>query len=211
MLHLRHRERLLWPHPPRLRDAHPARAQLGQLPVSAAASRRLNVTGLQRSLSDRNRHCVSAICGAGSSWCTWSTRTRRSTRVRCVSARVLKMPPRSEPSRDGSARWKIIFSGLSFFFGPLVQHFNPLVVLHKSSRRKKQRVGSRVFFLFFWYLLISMHLSFKLFLFDVLTLFLCHRPPRRGKSIRSYIPQEMFTGKAVQCALIVPAANNSIW
>lgn len=147
MLHLRHRERLLWPHPPRLRDAHPARAQLGQLPVSAAASRRLNVAGLQRSLSDRNRDCVSAICGAGSSWCTWSTRTRRSTRVRCVS---LKRPPGSDPSRDGSARWKIIFSGLSssFFFGPLVQHFNPLVVLHKSSRRKKQRVGSRFFFVF---------------------------------------------------------------
>lgn len=116
MLHLRHRERLLWPHPPRLRDAHPARAQLGQLPVSAAASRQPNVTGLQRSLSDRNRNCVSAVCCAGSSWCTWSTRTRRSTRVRCVSARVLKMPARVWSSSRRLLEMKDYFQWLIFFF-----------------------------------------------------------------------------------------------
>lgn len=58
------------------------------------------------------------------------------------------------------------------FFCPLVQHFNPLLVLHKSSRRKKR--GLRLFYLVvFWYLLITRHLSFKLPLCDVRAL-LCH-------------------------------------
>lgn len=154
MLHLRHRERLLWPHPPRLRDAHPARAQLGQLPVSAAASRRLDVTGLQRSLSDRNRHCVSAVCGAGSSWCTWSTRTRRSTRVRCVSARVLKMPARVWSSSRRLREMKDFFFLVAypfffFFLVPLCNISTHLLCCIRAAGGRSNAWAPVFFFCFF--------------------------------------------------------------
>lgn len=127
---------------------------------------------------------------AGSSWCTWLTRTRLSTRVRYVSENISElqllfsaavcspqydkiMSDRSQESKEATKCW-LQLQVL------LVQHFNPLEMLRKCSLSGGRSNAWVSFdFFFYWYeLVIVLHLRPKLlffFLFDVLALFSCHK------------------------------------
>lgn len=137
MLHLWHREWLLRPDASRLWNTHLTRAQPGELPVGAALN--WENGSILNIFSDNSHGSCVHLCRFFLMYLINKDETEHTGQVRIDTCLLKALCLVSCVWSSSRRLCRITETSDAFFF--LVQHFNPLVVLHKSSRRKKQCVG----------------------------------------------------------------------